>query len=242
MSQPVALAEVAVVTRGRVPARARTYAAEKVAHATAYAGEPVLHARVTLTHYDDPARERPFLAEATLDVNGIVVRTQVAAASPFEAVDLLERRLQGRLDQLEDRDRTRHRWLGLPEEHEWRRGDLPTQRPEYFPRPVEEREIVRRKSVPGVPATPDEAAFDMEMLGHAFHLYTDSATGKPALMSRDDGGYLVSAPPSELTEEQAVEHLDLAGEPFVYYRDAATGRVSVLYRRYDGHYGLVTAT
>jgi acyl dehydratase len=45
-----------------------------------------------------------------------------------------------------------------------------------------------------------------------------------------------------MTEEQAVEHLDLAGDPFVFHLDPATGRGRVLYRRFDGNYGLITAS
>ncbi|MBO1414556.1 sigma 54 modulation/S30EA ribosomal C-terminal domain-containing protein, partial [Streptomyces sp. FH025] len=29
-------------------------------------------------------------------------------------------------------------------------------------------------------------------------------------------------------------------QPFVFYTDTSTGRGNVLYRRYDGHYGLIT--
>ena len=34
-------------------------------------------------------------------------------------------------------------------------------------------------------------------------------------------------------------HFNLAKEPFVFFLDEATGRGRVVYRRYDGHYGLV---
>jgi len=44
----------------------------------------------------------------------------------------------------------------------------------------------------------------------------------------------------ELNVDEAIERLDAAKEPFVFFADPATGRGNVLYRRYDGHYGLVT--
>jgi hypothetical protein len=44
-----------------------------------------------------------------------------------------------------------------------------------------------------------------------------------------------------MTLEDAVELLDLSDDRFVFSRDAASGRGQVLYRRYDGHYGLITA-
>ena len=47
---------------------------------------------------------------------------------------------------------------------EWRHGDLPTQRPEYFDRPYDERELVRTKTFALEPISVDEAAFDRVML------------------------------------------------------------------------------
>jgi hypothetical protein len=43
-----------------------------------------------------------------------------------------------------------------------------------------------------------------------------------------------------LTEAEAIDRLDLSGSPFVFFVDSADGRGRVLYRRYDGHYGLIT--
>ena len=39
--------------------------------------------------------------------------------------------------------------------------------------------------------------------------------------------------------DEAVLMLDEATRPFVVFRDAATDAIAVLYRRPDGHYGLV---
>ncbi|MGH8866600.1 MAG: sigma 54 modulation/S30EA ribosomal C-terminal domain-containing protein [Actinomycetes bacterium] len=250
---------VEVTVRGSVPASARAYAAQKVAQVAHYSHEPVLGAHAVLEQAADPARARPALAEATLDVNGTPVRAHVAAAHMDEAVDRLQDRLRRRLVQHEDRIRTRHRWTGEATAHEWRHGDLPTERPEYFPRPAAERQVIRRKTFALEPQTPDEAAFDMELVGHDFYLFTDLATGEDALISQlPDRRYLVSGRVGALessaaaprvvvggaaplmSEQRAREHLDLAGEPFVFFVDPGTGRGRVLYRRYDGHYGLIT--
>jgi hypothetical protein len=37
-----------------------------------------------------------------------------------------------------------------------------------------------------------------------------------------------------------VEVLDLEGGGFLFFREHERGRGAVLYRRYDGHYGLVS--
>jgi ribosomal subunit interface protein len=252
-------APVRVTVRGPVGPAVQQYAEQKIGHVCHYAHQPVLSAHVVLTMSTDPARQRPAIAEATLDVTGTFVRAQVAAEEMLEAVDLLEDRLRRRLVQHEDRVRTRHRWIGLATEHEWRHGDLPSQRPEHFPRPAEERQVIRRKTFALEPMTPDEAAFDMELLGHDFLLFTDLSSGQDAVIWRTDGGYRVqgevsaaeragTASPVEfdgpvptLTEEEAMRRLDLTGTPFVFYREPAGGRGRVLYLRYDGHCGVITA-
>jgi ribosome-associated translation inhibitor RaiA len=260
--------EVQVTVRGgEVPVDSRAYAAEKIGHVADYSARPVLYAHVVLEVVGDPARTRPALAEATLDVNGTPLRAHVAAAGTHEAVDLLEGRLRRQLVQLEGRVQNRHHRTGVAGEHEWRHGDLAQGRPEYRDRPVEERTVVRHKMLALQATTPDEAVGDMEQVGHDFYLFTDRATGQDAVVYRlPAGGYgghtadgtrlrLLSpdgstseatvpeaaAAAARMTEEQAVEHLDLAGDPFVFHLDPATGRGRVLYRRYDGNYGLMTA-
>ncbi len=47
-------------------------------------------------------------------------------------------------------------------------------------------------------------------------------------------------PPPCIREADAPERLGLLGLPFLFFIDAAAGRAAVLYRRYDGHYGLIT--
>jgi ribosomal subunit interface protein len=271
--------EVQVTVRGgEVPADSRDYAAEKIGHVADFSTRPVLYAHVVLEVVGDPARMRPALAEATLDVNGTPLRAHVAAADTHEAVDLLEGRLRRQLVQLEGRVQNRHHRTGVAGEHEWRHGDLTQGRPEYRDRPVEERTVVRHKMLALQATTPDEAVGDMEQVGHDFFLFTDRSSGQDAVVYRlPAGGYgghtadgarlhlgtshLGTSHPgtseaatsqtalpegagaaAPMTEEQAVEHLDLAGDPFVFHLDPGTGRGRVLYRRYDGHYGLITAS
>ncbi|HEX6248221.1 MAG TPA: sigma 54 modulation/S30EA ribosomal C-terminal domain-containing protein [Nocardioidaceae bacterium] len=253
---PPAATEVRV--RGTVPEDAADYARTKVGHVMDYANKPVLAARVVLTMSPDPAMERPARAEAAFDVSGTQVRAHAIASDMTGAVDLLEDKLKENLLQAQDRIRTRHRWIGYATDHEWRHGDLPTARGASFPRPPQEREIVRRKTFALAPMTPDEAAYEMGLLGHDFYLFTDSRTGKDAVVYRDgDGRFAIrgeavvegeSAPLVEmvgtaptLSESEAKARLELAGEPFVFYLDSETGRGHVLYLRYDGHYGLITA-
>lgn len=250
--------DVVVTARGEVTDEDQVYARDKVFRVAMRAPQPVLFGRVDLTLHHDPARPKPAFASAELDLNGHVVRAHVAAATMHETVDLLEARLGDRTDRFAHRAESqhlRHRGDGGV----WRHGDLPAERPAYYPRPVDEREIVRTKTFTVGPATPDEAAFDLEMLDHDFHLFTNLETGEDNVIRRvPGGGYELSEPsatctltdtsveirhspvrPATTSVEVARELLDGGDEPFVFFVDERTGRGRVLYRRYDGHYGLI---
>jgi hypothetical protein len=94
-----------------------------------------------------------------------------------------------------------------------------------------------------------------------FHLFTEVGSGQDSVLYRaGDTGYrlaqiaprpddvrmsttpvTVSAQPApRLTVDEAVNRLELTGLPFVFFLDADHARGQVLYRRYDGHYGLIT--
>jgi ribosome-associated translation inhibitor RaiA len=108
------------------------YARQRVGHLAKVVEEPILYARVKLDMAADPARTRPAIARALLDVNGRMVRAHVAAHDLHEAVDLLQRRLQDKLEHKgEHLEALRRHTPGRAEEDGWRHGDLPTLRPEY---------------------------------------------------------------------------------------------------------------
>ncbi|MBU8811357.1 ribosome hibernation promotion factor [Mycolicibacterium goodii] len=253
--------DVDVSTDGALPGAA-DYARQKIGGLSRRTHRPVLHARVRLTRHEDPAVERPVIAQANLDVNGRQVRAQVEGLNAREAIDRLEARLRSRLDRIAEHWEARRG--GVPAERggEWRHESEPTRRPGFFPRPPEQRRIIRRKSFSMVPCTVDDAALEMEMLDYDFHLFTEKDTGFAAVLYKSGPtGYrlvLVTPVPAEelspfeqpitisthpapcLTQRDAVERLGLLGLPFLFYIDAAEGRASVIYRRYDGHYGLIT--
>ena len=54
----------------------------------------------------------------------------------------------------------------------------------------EEKKIVKRKTVEVKPMNEEEAILQMELLGHEFHMYKDSESGKSAVVyKRKDGNY-----------------------------------------------------
>ncbi len=252
--------EVQVVTQGEITDAAKQYATDKVTQLTRYTNRPILFAQVKLTLGVNPRLERPALAEATLNMNGLMVRAHVASHDVMAAIDLLDDRLRRRLDRFTHRSDPKQQ--RPPTDGEWRHGDLPKQRPEYHERPVEDREVVRLKTFALDPMTVEEAAFDLDVLGHDFYLFTDLDTKADSVIyyAPDDAHLelmqaadsvvipeVIAVPvrpssqqPVETTLADAQERLDTGLEPFVFFVNPESARGNVIYRRFDGHYGLIT--
>jgi RNA polymerase-binding transcription factor DksA len=263
---PAAPIEVVAMDASVEGVRAR--AEEKVRGVMDRVAERILFARIKLGVAPNPAVERPAWAQATLDVNGDLVRARVAAYSPAEAVDLLVDRLRDRLEHRAEHRRALRGLPPTPEPGSWRRGQLRTERPEWFERPAEDREIVRQKTFSLGELSVDEAVFDLEMLGHDFYLFRELVSGGDAMLYLlPGGGYGLqrldpaaggeedaeagaygaatadvavdpSAPPT-LTVDEALEWLQVGKARFVFFREVESGRGNVAYMRYDGHYGLI---
>lgn len=250
-----------VVTHGRVGEDDVDYALARIGAVLRHLDDPILFARLKLGSATDPARVRPALAQITIDVNGELIRAHVAGHTMREAADLLQGRLRAKLERRAEHRHDLRTHGGERQAGEWRHGDLPTERPDYYDRPPGERQLVRHKTFAVGELTVDEAAFDMEQLDYDFHLFRDLASGDDAVLERMSGGRyrltrlhpspveptataidltIADTAPAELTVPEAVERLDVNGESFVFFANAATGRGNVVYRRYDGHYGLIT--
>ena len=122
--------------------------------------------------------------------------------------------------------------------------------------------MVRRKTFAVAALTPEEASIEMDLLDHDFYLFTSAVTGDDNVVFRTgEGAYELIEPsresstgaphdpgwamrlsdvhPSVMTVDGAIDLLDLGDEPFVFHLDVTTGRGNVVYRRYDGHYGVI---
>ena len=236
------------------------YAEKKIGAVGRYTSEPILHARVVLAYAGDRAVARRALAQASLDWNGRPIRAHVAMETRREAVDALQQRLRDRLvhgARNWEAQRDRHPTGSGPE---WRYGTPVGDRPDWIKREPDDRTLSVHKSFEFVSATPDEAAFDMEMLDHAFVLFREETTDQDSVLYKTDDGFgLVQLQPDPdrlpqtslalrvspmpaptLTVDQAVDRLDMTGLRFVFFKSADSGRGAVIYHRYDGHLGLVT--
>lgn len=137
---------------------------------------------------------------------------------------------------------------------------MPTERPEFYNRPPEERRVVRRKTYsPAERISVSEAMFDLDVLDYRFFLFTDESDDKASIVYEDDGGVALrkvdgsrpdeamvrtdvvvnETPAPAISVAEAGSRLDVSDMPFVFFVNTDNERANVLYRRYDGHYGLI---
>lgn len=249
-AQPADVVEVDVVTDHQAMPEVVDYARDRIGALVRSARRVVPCVRVRLSRHGKPDVPWAIVAQANLFVDGLAMRSQAEGGNSWEAVD----RLEGRLRYL----------LSLPPRCRFRPDDAPPHCHRWYVLPKEERRIARRKSCVLRCCTVEEAAHEMILLDYEFHLFVESATGRDALLCRaGTTGYrltLVTPPargelgPSRLpltvsTEpaprlsvEEAVAWSNESDLPFLFFLDAARHRGAVLYRRYDGHYGLITSS
>jgi ribosome-associated translation inhibitor RaiA len=237
----------------------REAAETAIATLVSKASRPVIFARMKLAIDDKRPQDEQALAQGTLDMSGTLIRAEATGSTAAEAVELLSTRLERRMRRISERREDESQRPPSTPEGQWRSGDLPTARPTYFGRPKESRRIERRKTFAPDFSTIDEALFDLEVLDHRFFLFTDADSGEDSVVFETEDGVSVRTlsgespgrrdhlpdltfdprPAQTLTDAEAVNRLDVSGAAFIFFRHADTGRGTVLYRRYDGHYGLI---
>jgi hypothetical protein len=235
-----------VLVTGAVPLPVQAEASRAVAAAFEAAGVHGADVRIRLT-WDPDDRPRPAVAQINADVDGRAMRAQVSAADLGAVVEAIVERLVAQLAGLT------HDWtprVGPQEERGW---------PSRSARPSGERELVRVKSFSLARLTAHEAVRHMDAMDYNFYLYASAETGEGCLVYRiGPTGYRVSTPsvrlgppagltppltwqpqaPFRFTEVEALEHLGRTDYPFVSFYEGDVARV--MYRRYDGHYGLIS--
>jgi ribosome-associated translation inhibitor RaiA len=247
-------------TVGSVPTSARFEAEEMMAKLSDFAPRPVLFTKVRVKNDEERDPDQHSVVEGTMDVSGAVVRAQAAGPTAIDALRAVGNKLERRLTRLEGRRQRATKRPPSAPSGEWRSGDLLTDRPEFYDRPPEERMVVRRKTYSPVDQlSVSEALFDLDVLDHRFFLFTDEADERASIVYEEDDGLSIrkvdgsrpddailrhdiqvnETPAPTITAADAVSRLNLSDMPFIFFRDADTEQPAVLYRRYDGHYGLI---
>ena len=133
------------------------------------------------------------VCEVTIEGHGHHVRTKVAAADPFAAVDAAAHKLEHQLHKLKTklvgRSHPRNRSNGhAPEPDSGLDLDLDLGLDLDEPEPS--GEIIRTKSLASKPMTVEEAVLQLELLGHDFYLFTNASTERANVLYRRKAGGL----------------------------------------------------
>ncbi|HLI31263.1 MAG TPA: ribosome-associated translation inhibitor RaiA [Solirubrobacteraceae bacterium] len=256
----MAVIAVDVTARGQVSDEQKDHARRRLASLDRHLREPVLSARVVLRAERNRRIALPARAEAELDVNGRLIRGQVAAETISQAIDQLSTHLERQLRSFIDRRAQLARRAPAPPPGEWFHGAWSPPRPHYSPKRLEERSIVRRKSYALTALDPLEALAQMLDLDHDFFLFHDAVADVDAVVyRREDGGAgLIEAASPDASQgrsdslvpersrfsgpiqiAQAVSEMNALSHRFLFFINAESGRGNVIYMRYDGDYGLI---
>lgn len=230
--------------------------AEQRLRATLHAtDEPVRSARIRLVRYCGSQATRSIVAQANLVLCDRSVRAQVVDTGAIEAIAALLDRLHRHLREVARYRRDPQiRHSGPPRRY----GRESGRQPGTFPSPYQQ--ISRRKAVLLTHRDVDEAAFDMDIMDYDFHLFVESGTGEDSVLYRvTPTGYRLTQlnrsphalaghklaisidehPAPRWDVGEALRRLSGSRRPFLFFQDSALGRGAVLYRRYDGHFGLI---
>jgi putative sigma-54 modulation protein len=161
------------------------YAWEKVERVTRFFDDERTSSRaeVELIHERNRAISEPEVAEATLFINGSVLKASEASEDMYASIDRMSDKLERQVKRF--RGRQIDRW----------QGQLKNRPGAAQPFVVEEEEeletrIVRTKQFQMKPMDAEEAVLQLELLDHDFYVFTSADTGDiNVVYRRRDGNY-----------------------------------------------------
>lgn len=153
----------------------RQYAEEKLAKLDRFSDQ-IVDARVTMSYDTNKNAASPAKVEVQINLPNGVIRAEERAQDTYAAVDLVVEKLERQLKRFKGRlIAKRVEALPLVEEPEEEDG---------------EPSIVRVKRHVLRPMTPDDAAIQMEALGHSFYVFRNAGTDQVnVIYLRADGDY-----------------------------------------------------
>jgi putative sigma-54 modulation protein len=147
----------------------------------------IQEARMELTSEPTKSAAHSQVAQLTIRNNHTLLRTEERSDDIYTSIDTVLDKMHLRIERYKGKRQDRYR-------------SSPTIREEAAAPEAEEAmeteatypagEIVRIKRFSIIPMTPDEAAEQMELLGHSFFIFFNPETGRMnVLYRRDDGNY-----------------------------------------------------
>jgi putative sigma-54 modulation protein len=168
----------------------RAAAEEKIGRLARFLGG-MERAEVHLFEETNPRITDKDVCEVTLEGHGHHVRAKVAAADPFVALDSCASKLEHQLHKLKTKLQRRNhpRKVGSvhsPEEP----GGLATPAGDidHSDQSDGSVRIVRTKQFTLKPMTPEEAAMQMDLLGHDFFFFSNADSGRAGVVYRRNAG------------------------------------------------------
>ncbi|RJQ55075.1 MAG: ribosome-associated translation inhibitor RaiA [Actinobacteria bacterium] len=178
-----------VVVKGRhldITPGLRQYAEEKVSRLSRYMNLP--NAEVELTFEKNPRIAENQTAEVTIYTTGPVIRGKESSTDMHAAIDLVVEKIERQLKKFKGKT-----FVSLNNRaHLESTADAPGPPPptEEELEEAEQPAIVKTKQFAVKPMTPEEAAMQMELIGHDFFVFTNSETEDiNVVYKRDDGDY-----------------------------------------------------
>lgn len=174
-----------VTVRGRnveVTDGLRTAAQEKISRLSRH-HDGWEQAEVHFSEERNPRISAKEVCEATLRGHGRIIRAKAASADSLAALDRVVDKLEHQIEKLKSR---------LMSRTHPRRHQVDSDRPEDDEDLVQGEQgpprIVKTKQFDIKPMTPEEAALQMDVLGHDFYLFTNADTGVAAVVYRRNDG------------------------------------------------------
>ena len=153
----------------------RAYAEDKLAKLERFSGQ-IVDARVVMSYSQASNQAEPAKVEVQLNLPGGIVRAEERGQDSYAAIDKVVDKLERQLKRFKGRLIARRSEEAPPP-------------PEPEPEPFE-ASVVRTKRHTLRPMTPEDAAIQMEALGHNFFMFHNVETDLISVIYlRDDGDY-----------------------------------------------------
>ena len=156
----------------------RRYAEEKLDRIEKQLPEPT-QIEVELTLETNPSIADDHIAEATVWTKGSTLRVRESSSAFETSIDLLSDKLERQVKRY--REKRSRRETG-------RRANGQLSDEPSFSGEQLDRMIVKSKQFELQPLTPDEAAVELELIGHDFFVFTNTDTGKTNVVYRRRAG------------------------------------------------------
>ncbi len=162
-----------IIIRGKnidISPALRDYAERKLCKIEKYLRQPPLSCHATFS-----TQRENYVLEVTVTLNGYIVRAEDSARDALSVVDLVTGKLEKQIQKYRTKFQRRDK------------GEIP---PQTYTQAAEIGRIVRVKRFPIKPMHSEEAAMQMELLGHDFFVFLNAETNfVNVVYRRKDGDY-----------------------------------------------------